>query len=482
MQRLSEYKQSTQKQVIDFFELIIAGYSESSRRNYQVVVNSLKDYISSRSAYNQPFNIHVIEDWVIWISQHNLANKTISHYCDYLSGMYSAAVKNELIEPNDGISRIRSKIKYIDSISQDSIISTEKITKFLSLIKKNGTSNSAITLFSDILLMSLVNKCMPISSVVMLKRVDISRMSMETQTIAMRHMESKRKFVFPLNQSRHTPIQLQKIIYTKLAYEFYRYDIPLINNSIEESIRSIWAFVALECGAFPSDIVASLGCVPAGVPILSLCTQRNSCSVTGFESKIAKFFLDNPLQWFAMRLRPGVNINQVKKRLSVFRSEIGNVEIFYPCEEIAKKIGKKLIYNNRPIINDIAFFKSRTTDIYPMFCHISDLAWCYKNNNDSTSTYAVISQESMRRFQIAIGQFTSDFEIAPIGTFEIKEGEKVVIIGGSYAGNEAEVERVLIQQTPKKIIYRVSFLGNNGIEWRVNVDSRMIKGENLSSL
>ena len=79
----------------------------------------------------------------------------------------------------------------------------------------------------------------------------------------------------------------------------------------------------------------------------------------------------------------------------------------------------------------------------------------------------------MLRFETAIGQFTPDFEVAPVGTFPIGPGTKVVIVGGPMLNRNAVVDD--IKQTRSGVIYRLRIFGDErDIEYRLS-DSRLIQ-------
>lgn len=108
-----------------------------------------------------------------------------------------------------------------------------------------------------------------------------------------------------------------------------------------------------------------------------------------------------------------------------------------------------------------------------MFLKIGDLAWCYKDHSGAGS-YAVIPRQVMERFQMAIGQFTSDYEVGPIGSITPRPGETIKILGGIFAGNEGELLKVE-SLNEKGVIYRLRILDDRGVEWKISVDPRQAK-------
>lgn len=77
----------------------------------------------------------------------------------------------------------------------------------------------------------------------------------------------------------------------------------------------------------------------------------------------------------------------------------------------------------------------------------------------------------MQRFQSAIGHFTADTELYPLGTLIPKPGEKVILIHTDYEGRQAEVEEIVESREDTAII-RVKLTTDFGYEWRINIDAR----------
>ncbi len=229
---------------------------------------------------------------------------------------------------------------------------------------------------------------------------------------------------------------------------------------------------------------------------------------------IGRLFLENDPRWYAMSLRPGVTFTDLSRRINLLNNTSPlakglDIQLFYPCEEIARAIGKKIVIKQRPFIRNAVFFRARLTDIGRLFAKIGDLAWCYRQSARPGAPYADISQQQFERFQQTIASFTPDFEVAPTGELELREGDRVEILGGLFAGHAATVveasdcvavERRRPRLRPQSkgnhgpsnesceatedsrlkteestnIVYRLNIIGDNGIDWRITVDPRLL--------
>ena len=216
-----------------------------------------------------------------------------------------------------------------------------------------------------------------------------------------------------------------------------------------------------------------------------------------------------------MSLRPGVRFTQVCRRIQLLSkpntaqrahtepsapilrapladTPFSSLQLFYPCEEIARAIGKKIVIKQRPFIHSVVFFKAKLTDIGPLFACIGDLAWCYKETARPGAPYAHISQQQFELFQRTIARFTPDYEVASTGELQLKKNDRVEIVGGLFAGHEATFEGLEAPRPPEggasepestppsggrgaSTVYRLNIIGDNGIEWRVSLDPRIVK-------
>ncbi len=247
-----------------------------------------------------------------------------------------------------------------------------------------------------------------------------------------------------------------------------------ISGTPTQAPADLWAHAALKCGYTPQAITGCLGFRPTANPVFALCPMQPIPDSDAMEMRatVARVITDDPLQWFVMRLRPASGFSSLRQRLASIPSGNHAPTLFYPCEEIATRIGRRLVWRDRPVIPDIVFFRSRRSHVRPLFREIGDLAWCYTTGR--SGTYAAIPDTEMQRFQQAIGRFTPQSEIFPAGTLAPAPGDTVEIIGGIFAGRHAEVVKTATKPSGVTI-YRLILPDNKGIEWRIDVDARLLQ-------
>lgn len=246
--------------------------------------------------------------------------------------------------------------------------------------------------------------------------------------------------------------------------------------NVKESVKRIWAATALNAG-IPSDVVKGIiGETGSNLKILNLCEAKPLTTDEKKEviKKVGESLFGEPIQWFAMKLRPKVNFTSLMARFTQIADEIQLPEIFYPMEEIAGMVGRKIVWKGRPVIRDVVFFKSRKSDIYSLFTKIYDIAWCFRTPGQGVGNYAVIPDRAMEDFRNALGILSPDFEVAPAGEMQLRPGDKVIILNGEYAREEAKILKESKDKADGHKVFRVTLLNSHG-HWDIGIDARLLK-------
>lgn len=472
MHELPEQEPNTPLDLLTEFESHLPSLSPSSSQSYRKAIGRLRSFLDARNATLTPSSLPLLADWLVDLSRAGLTFKTASLYLDAISSIYKKVVKEGRATPSPIPGDLRHRLRELGEKRWEESVNRERFDRLQALTRAAVGSKYADTALAADLLLTALIRAVSLPATAMLRTAELDPDDPEIAAIAERQSSSKRKFLFGLGQSKLTPRQLERHT-DRLVGELLRSrGIAAWVNS-DATLRSYWAFGALQSGIPAGRVRATIGGVPPGLPALAMTPPTEACTADEIRS-VATTFLVNPLRWYAMRLRPRVKYDQLTQRLKSLEG-VTLPELFYPCEEIAKRTGKTMTFQSRPVIPDVVFFRSRVTDILPLFGKIGDLAWCYTTGGRGSGRYAAIPADSFERFQRTIGQFTDGHEVAGIGELPLRENDRVVVVGGLFQGQEARITKVDGAPEDPNAVYRISFFGDNGIEWRVALDPRIVK-------
>ena len=318
---------------------------------------------------------------------------------------------------------------------------------------------------------------MPLAETAMIKAADLPFGDENITAIVRRqHAGSTRQYLFPLHQSRRTPRQLRTEVNALVTKHLIEHNIPLW-DSIDGTIAGYWTHAAVTVGHQPHSVARALGTAPGGLPVLGLFgeSQPDSDARQDMAHSVSRMFTHNPMRWYAMRLRRRVSFSDLRQRFQRFSEQLQAPEMFYPIEELSRRIGKKIVFEEKPIIRDIVFFRAKSTDIAPMLRYVGDLAWCYTTGGPG-SAYAPISQTQFDAFQRAIGKFTAVVADSH-GTVRtpFAQGEEVMVIGGSFKDQRGRVMKIESEDPDGIIRYLISIVNDLTTSFTATLDSRLLR-------
>lgn len=465
----------TINRALDFFELKLASFAgKSTADGYGKALINFRSFALAMNAGDVCITQRFLEDWYVAMRLKGLTTKTSAYYFDNIASLYIAAAKQAEVGPTDIFRVVKGKIKDFDCNDRAFLITDADYERFSNMV--NGHTSSDFHTVIDTVAMALTDSRLTLRDIALMKKADTDSLSCRGRVIARRNIEPKRKYVFALDQSRLTPRQAEAALASDIKTLFASYGLPLY-GSVTDTIRSYRAYAALMNGVAASDTFGTDGRYASALPVLAVCTPHKVNAEAGerVDRIVCEAIFDDTEHWYAMRLRPRVAYGDVVRRFDDRDCQLRRPEMFYPCEEIAKRIGRKLVWREKPVISDVVFFKSHKAEIYPMFTLLYDLAWCYRSGRNRSGAYAVIPDNAMRQFQETIGKFTPDYEVVPTGHMALSPDDRVVVIGGDYAGLTGRyISNDKVDDGEGHIVYRIMLPGNNG-SWNVGIDARLVR-------
>ncbi len=479
-------KRHINREYLDLFQSRLSGLGAESMLRYRRTISELDLFLTGHGLLLADLSPVMMADWAADLLRRGLSKKTVARHLNILSGMMKAAAQKGLAEPTD-IPRTLSKKVDADATPLPPLMKEQAFEACLTILRNALRPMGPHDLGADMLLVSLLNGVMPLEKVAMLKKADMAGFSEASRSILERNAEPRRLFVFDLQQSYRTPAQIRAALAEGLGKTFREClaTAPVSSAPDPDALaRSLWTACAIRGGATASEAMAYAGGdAPYILPEFCLQAQDSAPEAAraqdaDFEARsgqwmktVGSMLTHESPKWYAMHLRGGVKFDELRKDIFEFVKPVP--ELFYPCETIRRQIGGKMVMEDHPFISRTAFFRIHPDRVASMFHAIGDKAWCYRLSGSPGAPYAIISQADMRRFQAAVGVYTPDIEIHPLGKLVPKPGESVVVIMAGYQGREAKVEDI-INTDCGSVIIRVKLSTDQGYEWRLDVDPRQL--------
>ncbi len=472
---MADNERNSLSDLLRFFGEAADRVGSNIRKPYKKAVDSFGAYLRSRDFESGAVDTSLLEGWVIEMFLNGLTFRTATYYIDALSRLYAVATDDGVVPASVAFDLVRSRLKALSPDGWPCRITDSQFRRMLSVVRSASACSGEMATAIGIVLFSLINGCLSLEKVARIKSSDLADYAPGSEAIATRHATPRRRYLFDLQQSARTPRQLDRYV-ADCVLSLLRLRGLSVKGSPSETLRSYWAYAAIRCGFSGSEIMAVLRHVPAGVPVLGISVPAllPARQIADIQASIAAMFISDPLGWHVMRLRPGVRFSDVAARLCAFGPEISRPELFYPCHEVVRRVGRRLVTCRRPVMADIVFFRSRIADICPIFARIGDLAWCYTNGPRSERDYATVADSEFRIFQQAVGQFTPDFELGPAGSLPLREGDRIEVVGGPMSGRAASIARIVARPSGH-VVYRLLFGSDNGMRWDFGIDARVAR-------
>lgn len=464
-------KEHTSNDVMSFLQSRVAALSADTAFKYRKALSEFNSFLSCHKLSVNNLSAATICDWVTEMFRQGLSTATIAQRLNILNSLFKqAADKGYMCQCNAPreIARIIESADFkLPPLLRPSIF--DKCLSTLREFINDDKEHNNIS--GDILVFSVLNRALPLKDIINLNKDDLTGFNGYSSHILERNTDPRRKYIFDLRQSYRT----QKQIYSSVSDELGRRFSTLMNHgnfSFEDLAGSLWVSIAIRCGATASE---ALDCIsnpaPYTVPKFHKRTGNSSDNREKWSKSVEAMLTYTLPKWYAMRLRRGVSFEEVKKETLKLQPA---PELFYPVETIRKHLRGKSAVIERPFITQTVFFKTNPENIRPMFSRIGDKAWCIRTSGNFDAPYAAIPQADMLRFQKAIGVFSADSEIYPLGSLTPKPGESVILIQADYSGREAVIEDVF-ENNCGTVMFRVKLTTDYGYEWRAKIDARQVE-------
>ncbi|MCM1141514.1 MAG: phage integrase SAM-like domain-containing protein [Muribaculum sp.] len=464
---------------IDFFRIKSEdASSKQTKDNLVASVNSLCAFIGDTSIDFKSFTDSMIGEWVSNLLFQGYTPKTISNnVLKRISTLYNKAVDEGLAEPTTVFRNFINALNEGKPESHYANCDSNIFNKVQNLIRRDYSSIPSKQLTKDIVLFSIYMGGMSFEEIANYKKGDYKGDNKAILEIVERYSKPKNKFLFPLNRFHSTPKKINKSIEVMFLDVLESNGLKLSSIPSDTSYN-VWAYTAMSCGISASDVAACIAPKNKDVFVTTFAkpSELSEDKILEIRKHVETTLNYNPIHWYAMHLRPRVDFKMLSDRLKDRNVTID--EIYYPMEDVIRKVRKKKIFESQPVIAWLVFFRSRVTLLNTLFKEIGDLAWGYRHLPDYKSPYAIIPDREIRYYQQCIGTLSPSTQFLSDEQVKFNEGDYLVLLGGALNGQHA----VFISEKKHKdgsdkgkVVYRVKLAGGINANWIVEHDPALVK-------
>lgn len=433
---------------------------------------SLDKIVQGKTIGFEDFNGCFLDQWASSLFSDGYSVKTVAYYLKLISSLYGKAVKEGVAPKTSVFSDLRAKL--LDGTAEDFVIDGSLLEKLRNLVAwSDSGAKEGKQLAVDIAVFGFLAGGLTADDLINYKKDEYDAEIPLMKKIVERYSRPRNKYLFPLEQGVLTPNQLRRKLQNLLSEAFALARIAI--NIDNETCARLWAGIAvIVCGIEPGEAAACMRNLPEDINFLRFSQPCEVDAQTRQEiiEKVYRTVCDTYPRWFAMRLRPSKKFNELEARFSDFSSDV-RPELYYPSEEIARRVGHKIVKETKPVIPGLVFFRTGPQNVKPMMKEAGDLCWTYRND----AGYTVIPDAQMREFRMAVGTLNPATEIHTEGSIELRPGDTVQILAGSLVGKQGTISSIKTNNTESegRTICRLSIPDSNGIEWIVSTPSSLLQ-------
>lgn len=472
---MSDTPQNSVVSVIDFFRVKAQeAATAQTRANLLRAVDTLAAFVGDSDISFGSFTRAMLGEMVARLLFRGYTPKTIANnVLKRLATLYNKAVDEGLAQPAEAFRTLQNALVSDETAALLPALDPGTFAKLQAIIRADYKDSPALQLAKDILLFAIYMGGMSFDDIANFRKDSYTGDDENITAIISRYSRPKNKYLFPLDKIHSTSRQMQRRLQALLQPLLSRHGLTMPANTSHVAF-SLWANAAMACGIPASDIAACIGSRSKEnvLTVFAEPSALDSDEAGRIRATVATTLTLNPLHWYAMHLRRNVAFDDITARLA--ESGITLAETYYPMEEILRKVGHKKIFEERPVISWLVFFRARRTELDTIFRAIGDLAWGYRLSRTPASPYAIVSAHEVRAYQEAIGTLSPTTRLEYDNAEELRSGDPVIVLGDQLNGRPGRF--ITARTTPSgATVYRIRLDGGSHASWTVDRDPRLVR-------
>jgi len=437
--------------VLGFFYEEVGRITTSDAANCRWFVSSFGRFLGGRRIVFSDITVELVDSYRRYLVNEGLKSTTISRYCERFRSLYNKAVKRGLAPESDAFVSIGARreraARGTVSGGGSPLDAARRVVSF---------DFGGRTLFGqtrDLFIFSLYACGMSFAGMARLRKSSVKggRLLLPSGgslpllpgmvRIMGRYDAWDEEYLLPVlrSGSPEPDMDRRERSYLHNVEGVFRMAGMSCVADADLSLR-LWIEIALELKV-PAEVVsAAVSRVPDGSPLgyVNPSAVTDYSTVDGVVARVADSIADCAEHWHVMRLKPGISCDCVASLLER-ESGIGADAVYCPCEEIVRRVGRRLTVETRSVIRNVMFFRVSDDKLMMSVKSLAEYAWIYRNGRSADAEYAVVPEYELYKFRTVVSKFTDDMEFLPAGRSEWSRGRSVRITGGSLKGYEGKI-------------------------------------------
>lgn len=462
---------------IDFFRAkALEATNEQTRENLLSAVDALEAFVGDSEIDFQSFTAEMLGEWASMLLFQGYSPKTVANNAlKRIATLYNKAVDEGLAAETDAFRLLRNRLEASATDGVDFSGNSATFDK-LHELQLADCEHSGLRLARDVVMFAVYMGGLSFEQLIDYKIDDFRGESDGAAEIVARYARPRNTYLFPLRRGETTEKKARLYVEHLFAAALTKFGLSMAATPTDTA-AVLWAYAAVSCGIAPAEVAACIAhcrervAVTAFVEPAALTPEQIGQIRRQVESTLNR----NPERWYAMHLRRGVDYEQLTQRIGERRVTVG--QLYYPMEDVVRRVGKRRVFETQPIIAWLVFFRSRVTELNRLFAAVGDLAWGYRYTADRRSAYAAIRDEEVLHYQEAIGTLSDDTALLTDSEVDFHPGDHLIILGGAMNGRHGTfiTERTAPGTPSGRTIYRIKLAGGNHANWEVDWDPRLVK-------
>lgn len=258
----SEIQRLTIGRLISAVESAISGEANGSItwKAASSFINSLRKYPQSAT-----FTDNHLGSWVATMLQQDYSRTTIERYLTKISALYTQIAGASA--PSEAFATVRTQLKSLPAAKY--AIAPETLGRIQQLARDHSQSSSLPAIPLRALIYLLYNPASQPIDLINLRFDTLPILPQQAEEIIDDLRDPKRKYVFPLNQGKKRDGQIARELDSAMSMILSRAGIAHTSSPVD-TIRSLWAAIALQTAVLPDEIAAIIPATPSSAPYLSM--------------------------------------------------------------------------------------------------------------------------------------------------------------------------------------------------------------------